>query len=206
MPRERTGAAASHTRGAIERTAVRLFYANGYHGTSIRDIAREADVGIATLFHHHGSKQELLVGIMDAGFDGLLAEMREVTEGVEDPADRLAAAVRVHVRRHCANAMESHIATTELRSLDAAARTGLDAKREQIHAIFVTAVTDGVTAGDFRCDRPRDTARALHGMCSAVGAWYREGAGMAPEEVAELYVGMALRLVGRRELASAGTA
>jgi AcrR family transcriptional regulator len=206
MARERTAAAGSDTRRAIEQTAVRLFYANGYHGTSIRDIAREADVGIATLFHHHGSKQELLVGIMDVGFDGLLTEMRQATYGVEDPAERLAAAVRVHVRRHCANAMESHIATTELRSLDPEARSGLDAKREQIHAILVAAVTDGVASGDFHCDRPRDTARALHGMCSAVGAWYREGAGMTPEEVAELYVALALRLVGGRELAPAGAA
>jgi hypothetical protein len=41
-------------------------------------------------------------------------------------------------------------------------------------------------------------------MCSAVTGWYREGGGMSPEEVGDLYVGMALRLVGARELAPAG--
>jgi hypothetical protein len=40
-------------------------------------------------------------------------------------------------------------------------------------------------------------------MCSAVASWYRADGPMSPEEVAELYVGMALRLVGARELAPA---
>ena len=48
------------TAQVIADSAIRLFHDRGYHGTSIRDIAREANVGIATLFHHHQSKLELL--------------------------------------------------------------------------------------------------------------------------------------------------
>jgi hypothetical protein len=40
-------------------------------------------------------------------------------------------------------------------------------------------------------------------MCSAVSGWYRDDGPMAPDEVAELYVGMALRVVGAQQLVPA---
>lgn len=193
------------TAQVIADAAIRLFHDRGYHGTSIRDIARESNVGIATLFHHHQSKLELLRRIMNAGFDDLLARMEEaVAAAGDDPTDRLSAAVRTHVRRHCECPMESAIATSEMRSLEPPLRDELAGKGDRVHALFLSAITDGVASGAFACDTPRETARAVHAMCSAVTGWYREGGAMTPEEVGDLYVGMALRLVGARELAPAG--
>jgi AcrR family transcriptional regulator len=192
---------APDTSQVITDVAIRLFHDRGYHGTSIRDIAREANVGIATLFHHHGSKAELLRKIMDAGMDGLLAEMEAATAAAgDDPAARLAAAVRVHVRRHCESPMESVIATSEMRSLESPVLDELAAKRDRVHRLFASAIADGVRSGAFACDAPKETARAVHAMCSAVSGWYRPDGPMSPAEVADLYVGMALRLVGSREL------
>jgi hypothetical protein len=99
--------------------------------------------------------------------------------------------------------MESTIATSEMRSLQPPLLDELAAKRDRVHALFASAVEDGVATGAFACDAPRETARALHAMCSAVTGWYRTDGPMSPDDVAELYVGMALRLVGSRELASA---
>jgi AcrR family transcriptional regulator len=195
----------AETSQAIAEAAIRLFHDRGYHGTSIRDIARDANVGIATLFHHHGSKLELLRGIMNAGFDELLAEMEEaVAAAGADPVYRLSAAVRTHVRRHCERPMESTIATSELRSLDPPVWDELAAKRDRVHLLFASTIAEGVASGAFACDTPRETARAVHAMCSAVTVWYQPDGPMSPEDVGELYVGMALRLVGARELARAG--
>jgi AcrR family transcriptional regulator len=193
------------TSQVITEAAIRLFHDRGYHGTSIRDIAGEANVGIATLFHHHKNKLALLQKIMDAGFDDLLAQMEAAVAAVgDDPTARLSAAVRTHVRCHCERPMESAIATSELRSLQPPVRDQLTAKRDRVHRLFAGAIADGVAAGDFTCDTPRETARAVHAMCSAVTDWYRADGPLSPEDVGELYVGMALRLVGARALAPAG--
>jgi AcrR family transcriptional regulator len=198
------GSGSGDTSQVISDAAIRLFHDRGYHGTSIRDIAKEANVGIATLFHHHQSKLELLRKIMDAGFDDLLAEMEAaVAAAGDDPTARLSAAVRTHVRRHCESPMESAIATSELRSLDPPLHDELAAKRDRVHRMFASAISDGAATGAFACDTPRETARAAHAMCSAVASWYRADGPMSPDDVAELYVGMALRLVGARELAPA---
>jgi AcrR family transcriptional regulator len=205
MPAHGRSQSSAETAQVIADAAIRLFNARGYHGTSIRDIAGEANVGIATLFHHHGSKLELLRKIMTSGFDGLIAEMEAaVAAAGDDPTARLSAAVRTHVRRHCERPMESVIANSEMRSVEPPLRDELAEKDGRARALFCSAIADGVAAGDFECDTPRETARAIHAMCSAVTGWYRDGGGMSPDEVGELYVGMALRLVGARELAPAG--
>jgi AcrR family transcriptional regulator len=204
MPAHTRTSGSTDTAQVIADAAIRLFYDRGYHGTSIRDIAGEANVGIATLFHHHQSKLELLRRIMNAGFDELLAEMEAaVAAAGDDPTAQLSAAVRTHVRRHCERPMESAIATSELRSVEGPLRDELAAKGERVHGMFADAIVAGVAVGAFECDTPRETARAVHAMCSAVTGWYRPDGRMSPEEVGELYVGMALRLVGARELAPA---
>jgi AcrR family transcriptional regulator len=193
------------TAQVISDAAVRLFHDRGYHGTSIRDIAGEAKVGIATLFHHHRSKAELLRRIMDAALDDLLAEMEPaVAAAGDDPTARLSAVVRTHVRRQCESPMDNAIVTSEMRSLEPPLLDGPASKRDHVHALFDSAIADGVATGAFVCDAPEETARAVHAMCSAVSGWYRDDGAMAPQEVAELYVGMALRVVGAHELAPAG--
>ena len=72
-----------------------------------------------------------------------------------------------------------------------------------MHQLFESAIVDGVASGTFVCDVAEEAARAVHAMCSAVSGWYRDDGRMAPDEVAELYVGMALRVVGARERAPA---
>jgi AcrR family transcriptional regulator len=192
------------TAQVIADVAVELFHDRGYHGTSIRDIAREANVGIATLFHHHQSKLELLRRIMNAGFDDLIADMnRAVAAAGDDPTERLSAAVRTHVHRHCERLTESAIATSEMRSVEGPLRDELAAKGDRVHAFFASAIEDGVASGAFTCDTPRETARAVHAMCSAVTSWYQPDGPMSPDDVGELYVGMALRLVGARERTAA---
>lgn len=45
---------------AILKVAERLFADQGFHGTSVRDIAQEADVNIAMISYYFGSKDKLL--------------------------------------------------------------------------------------------------------------------------------------------------
>jgi len=193
------------TAQVISDAAVRLFHDHGYHGTSIRDIAGEAKVGIATLFHHHRSKAELLRRIMDTALDDLLAEMEPaVAAAGDDPTARLSVVVRTYVRRQCESPMHNAIVTSEMRSLEPPLLDEPASKRDRVHQLFESAIVDGVASGTFVCDVPVEAARAVHAMCSAVSGWYRDDGAMAPHEVAELYVGMALRVVGAHALAPAG--
>ncbi|MBL7719020.1 MAG: TetR/AcrR family transcriptional regulator [Flavipsychrobacter sp.] len=50
---------------AIMETAEQLFADNGYDGTSIRDIAHQADVNVAMISYYFGSKEKLLQAIFE---------------------------------------------------------------------------------------------------------------------------------------------
>lgn len=53
------------TRRAIIAKAAEAFAEKGFHGASLRGIAREAGVDHATLMHHFGNKNALLLAVID---------------------------------------------------------------------------------------------------------------------------------------------
>jgi AcrR family transcriptional regulator len=59
-----------HPRGAATRerllvAANALFAEHGYEGTSIGDVAREAGVGVGTVYHHFSDKRALLLTLLE---------------------------------------------------------------------------------------------------------------------------------------------
>lgn len=73
------GADAGATRARILGCASRLFSASGSGDTSMRDIARAAQVSLATVHHYFGSKDELYRAAVDAMYEELQALRGELT-------------------------------------------------------------------------------------------------------------------------------
>lgn len=93
---------AETTRSAILDGAARAFDAEGYHGTSLGDIVKEAGVTKGALYFHFGSKEELAQALIAEQFAALepVAEagkpgVQTVIDTVHSMARRLVADVRV---------------------------------------------------------------------------------------------------------------
>jgi AcrR family transcriptional regulator len=52
------------TRAVLLDAARRLFVANGYHGTSMRQIADEAGLALGGIYNHFGNKEDIFVGVL----------------------------------------------------------------------------------------------------------------------------------------------
>ena len=76
----------SHDR--ILRAAKLLFAQNGYENTSTVAIARDAGTSESQLMKHFGSKQGLLVAILDLGWNSVMERIK-ATNSVVSPVDRL---------------------------------------------------------------------------------------------------------------------
>lgn len=83
-----TAELSSHDR--ILRAAKLLFAQNGYENTSTVAIAREAGTSESQLMKHFGSKQGLLLAILDRGWNTILERVR-ATATATNPGDRLVA-------------------------------------------------------------------------------------------------------------------
>ena len=66
--------------------ALRLFAENGYHKTSIRDIAREAEVNIAMVSYYFGSKDKLLEAVFINHFRSIRSAFTTILNQQDDSA------------------------------------------------------------------------------------------------------------------------
>ncbi len=82
-----------HVATALVDAAVELFERNGYHGTTIADIAAAADIGTRTFFGYFASKEELLFSDADGRVAAALAAIANREPG-DRPVDVLLRALR----------------------------------------------------------------------------------------------------------------
>lgn len=76
------------TRTALKQTAIRLFVAKGYDGTSISDLTGELDITKAAFYHHFNSKLDLLLQIADPVIRRTTELLATIPEELPDPHDR----------------------------------------------------------------------------------------------------------------------
>ena len=89
------------------KVAARVFSEVGYGSASMRRISAETELSLAGIYHYVASKEELLYWIQYRTFDSLLQDLNSSLEGIVEPKQRLATAVRNHVR-HFGENMLSH--------------------------------------------------------------------------------------------------
>lgn len=183
-------------RAVIVSSAVRNFTERGYHGTSMRDIARGADVTVASIYHHFPAKQDILQHIMVSTMRDVLEQTRAAVADVEDPASaRLGALMRTWVLFHTTRQAEALIGASELRSLDDPGRRLVVGLRDEQEAVFRVLIEEGVTTGEFATPHPLEAARAVINMGYSIASWYRPNGEASPEEMARRYSDLALATV-----------
>lgn len=191
----KTGSHSQITGPRVREAALRLFARHGYAAVSMRQIAAEVGVQAGALYLYTPDKQSLLADLMVEHMEGLLAAL-DAAKMPEDPALRLDAFARFHIRHHLARPEAVFIAYMELRNLEPANFTRLEALRHRYEDALEVILRAGVAADAFEVGDIKLATRALIAMLTGVTTWYREGGGLGPDEVAAHYADMACRAVG----------
>ncbi|ANS78091.1 transcriptional regulator, MerR family [Serinicoccus hydrothermalis] len=181
----------------ILEAALGCFVAQGYHGTSIREIATRAGLSVPGLYHHFPSKQAMLVAVMQHAMADLWWRSEAAAAGTGPGSwDQLAAQVECLVLFHCRRQDLAFIAWSEIRSLTPEHRSEHIARRDRQQRVLDRIVEQGVADGTLRAARPREASRAVTTLCTAVAQWYREDGPLTPEELAAEYVALAGAMLG----------
>jgi AcrR family transcriptional regulator len=80
-------------RDAILRAAARLFEHYGHNKTTMVEVAREAAVGVGSVYLEFDSKEELVRELSIATHESVLAKMREAVVAARDEEEALVAAL-----------------------------------------------------------------------------------------------------------------
>ncbi|MHC9294559.1 TetR family transcriptional regulator [Mycobacterium sp. LTG2003] len=199
MPRvaaERAG----ETPRRIREAAIDLFASKGFHGTGIRDIAAAADVTLSSLYHHFGSKDDLLADLMFASTEPLRQAAERARTELQSPCDRLAMLVEQHVWAHVTDRLAKIVTDTELRSLTGERRDRVVALRDAYEDLWRLTVQEGVESGTFTAMYPTTLTIGLLEMCTAVSHWFRPAGELTVEQLCHSYAdgGLAMMRARRR--------
>src|SRR5690606_10117945 len=82
----------------IVQGAGKVFRRLGYSQSTLEDVAAEVGINRATLYYYVGTKEELLVALLQQPMEALRTRLEEVADRDISATERLAAALREYVR------------------------------------------------------------------------------------------------------------
>ena len=183
-------------REVVLQAALAAFFEQGYHGTSMRNIAARAGTAISHTYYYFPSKADLLRALILQVTGDLVAALQQAKNDASPaPAAQLTAMVRAHVALHTERQAESFVGNTELRSLGEVDRARAVAQRDEVGAMYREVVARGLDQGVFRCLHGDEAVLAIMTMCTAVAAWYRADGPLSAAELGQRYGDLALNMV-----------
>jgi AcrR family transcriptional regulator len=97
QPRSKTDVLWANRQEEILDAAVQLFAEHGYSDTDTQLLADRLGVGKGTLYRYFPSKEHLFLAAADRVMRRLLQRIDQSIEGIEDPLDRIAVAIRAYL-------------------------------------------------------------------------------------------------------------
>ncbi|HTW72037.1 MAG TPA: TetR/AcrR family transcriptional regulator [Acetobacteraceae bacterium] len=138
-------------RAQLTQAAIACFSENGYHSTTIRDVAERANVSIGLIYQYVGDKEDLLFLALQEVLEAYQRQIPLALEGIRDPLQRLRTAVRTHCRIHGGAVDATVLAYRETKSLRRERRDAIKQKELDANALIAACVQDCIACGYF-CD------------------------------------------------------
>ncbi|HEX3899647.1 MAG TPA: TetR/AcrR family transcriptional regulator [Mycobacteriales bacterium] len=176
--------------------ALDAFYDDGYHGTSVRDIARRANLTVPALYYHHANKEAILYALLDSSINRVIENCElALSDAGTDQVQRFLNLVECQVL-YLANNTKSAAMDAEIRSLSSENRRAYSERRRVIEYMLQRTIEGGVGAGSFNVSNPSATSRALLGMIQAIATWFRADGELSVQALARQYLEIAAQTVG----------
>lgn len=181
----------------VLEAATRVFVRRGFHAATMREVAAEAGLSVAGVYHHYRSKQQILTALLDV----TMAEIRWRVEAARlqggSPVESFALMVEALALFHAVRGDLAFLGASEMRGLAGGELERVVGLRNDVQYALDEQVRVCLDAGDFTVADPRTAGRAVATMCTSLPGWYRLDGPLSAPQVATQYAGYALALMGR---------
>jgi AcrR family transcriptional regulator len=161
--------------GEILRQACRLMAKNGYHGTSMRDIAQETGRSLSGLYHYFRSKEDIIFLINHHGFTTLNDMLGKMERSFDRPGEKLYAFVYCHTRYFTDHLDEMRVMTWGTHELPVERADAIQALKDRYTGAardIVGAVYREASGDDLDAQRLSRETFILFGMLNWIFGWY----------------------------------
>ncbi|MBM4040959.1 MAG: TetR family transcriptional regulator [Planctomycetes bacterium] len=193
----------AHRREILE-AAERVFARNGYRGSTVEQIAQEAEFAVGTLYNFFKSKEELYEEVLASLVEQALAAFRERVLGEADPVSAVGALIELRIALLDEHKGFARVVFQTPMAEHGDALLALPprclALIEEAQAAFTQVLQRGIAAGVFVDMAAGDLVVCLQGILNAfVAQWLlREPQEPLAERVARLR-GIVLGLILRKK-------
>lgn len=191
-------------RDEILHVAGRLFSQQGYHGTSMRELARHLNLQGGSLYAHIASKEELLLEVVRQAAERFLAVLENLPPG--DPVARFRALVRGHLEVIAQELPRATVFFHEWKHLSPPLLEEAKALRRRYEEGVQAVIQEGVRTGVFRVENVRLATLFVLSALNWTYQWYRPEGALSLEELSEMYARLLLRALGVQEGGQDGAA
>ena len=186
----------SGTKEKVIRCAIDLFATKGFRGTSIRDIANAMGMSISNIYHYFGSKEGLLLAILQYASRLLVDGLKEIAGSDLEPLDRFRRMLETHIRLSRENYKEAKIFFLDE---DHLGRKGREINREiqrEVLSIYLYELKGMATRGLVRSRSLTVTAFNIFALINWHMRWFDPEGPLTLDETIEEIVSFVMHGIG----------
>jgi TetR/AcrR family transcriptional regulator, cholesterol catabolism regulator len=177
----------------VLNSAANIFFAKGFHATSIEDVARDVGMLKGSLYYYIKSKDDLLFQLLLAGIEDGDAFIAQQIDPAGDPVEQLERAIRAQIDYIIQNRVQFGLFLHEFDSLSGKRQHKLISVMSRYNSRFVDLVRRGQELGKLMEGEPWIIVNGILGMCNWLYRWYDTDEISDPEQVKQIFLRMLLQ-------------
>jgi AcrR family transcriptional regulator len=183
MPFESRRRARDEKREAVLRTAVQLFLEQGYHGTTLNDVAERLNITKPALYNYFGGKDEILYECWAIGQERVDDCIEEIDAGSGTGMAKLRKLI-VRYAEVMTTDYGKSLVRFDVRDLTEHNRKIVATAKKKIDRAFRRYIKDGIDDGSIAPCDIKLSAFAIAGSLNWIGHWYQPGGPLPAEDIA----------------------
>jgi len=174
----------------VLQSAANMFFAKGYHATSIEDVARDVGMLKGSLYYYIKSKDDLLFRLLLAGIEDGDAFIARQIDAQGDPVEQLERAIRAQIDYVIQKRVQFGLFLHEFDSLSGKRQHKLISVMSRYNSRYVELVRRGQEQGKLIAGEPWIIVNGILGMCNWLYRWYDPDQVSEPEAIKTIFVRM----------------
>jgi AcrR family transcriptional regulator len=174
----------------VLQSAANIFFAKGFHATSIEDVARDVGMLKGSLYYYIKSKEDLLFQLLLAGIEDGDAFIAQQIDGRGRAVVQLERAIRAQIDYIIQNRVPFGLFLHEFDSLSGKRQHRLISVMSRYNNRFVELVRKGQEEGRLIAGEPWIIVNGILGMCNWLYRWYDPDQMGDPEPIKSIFVRM----------------
>lgn len=170
----------------ILTVAARLFWSNGFLGTSIDEIAKLTQMNKASIYYYFENKTSLLYEVVTRPLQQMIEAAMPIVEADAEPPEKLKSLVSAHINWQLTRPGIVGIGHIERKNLPADLARKYIVMRDRYEILFRTIIEEGIEKKKFLFKSSKIATLFCIGLLTSITQWYSPRGECSIDEIASM--------------------